>query len=80
MGAGGPVSKTTCPVNNYYSGGPGFVDDVKLDSYQAKAVFTDLLQGLGHHVIKAGADFSINSYAHEKGYTTVTVHHAQCRR
>src|SRR5262249_27855742 len=69
MGAGGPVSKTTCPVSEYFYGGPGFVDDTKLDSYQTKAVFTDLLQAAGHHVIKAGADFSFNSYRHEKGYT-----------
>jgi hypothetical protein len=60
---------TPCPVNNYFRGGPGFLDDILLDSYQAKGVFTDLLQAAGHHVIKAGVEFSFNAYKHDKGYS-----------
>jgi outer membrane receptor protein involved in Fe transport len=60
---------TTCPVENYAQGGPGFVDDVLLNSYQGKAVFTNLLQAAGHHVIKAGIELAYNSYQHDKGYT-----------
>lgn len=63
------VDKTTCPVNSYFAGGPGFIDDVLLDSYQSRAVFTNLFQALGHHVVKAGIDFSLNGYKHDKGYT-----------
>lgn len=60
---------TPCPVPSYFRGGPGFVDDIKLDSYQGKAVFTDLLQAAGHHVIKAGVEFSYNSFKHDKAYS-----------
>jgi outer membrane receptor protein involved in Fe transport len=60
---------STCPQTTYFAGGPGFIDDVLLDSYQGKAVFTDLLQLGGHHVIKAGVDFKYDSYTHNKGYS-----------
>ncbi len=64
----GAAPTPNCPQQQYFGGGPGFIDDVLMDSYQAKAVFTDLLQAVGHHVIKAGVDFSYNSYRHDKGY------------
>jgi outer membrane receptor protein involved in Fe transport len=68
-GTGALVTKTPCPVENYAKGGPGYLDDTVLDSYQGKAVFTDLLQAAGHHVIKAGVDFAYNSYQHDKAYS-----------
>ena len=34
-------------------GGPGFIEALSLDSYQAKGIFTYLLNAAGHHVIKA---------------------------
>ncbi len=64
----GPKQTTTCPIPGYSQGGPGFIDDILLNSYQGKAVFTDLLQAAGHHVIKAGVDFSYNDYKHIKAY------------
>jgi outer membrane receptor protein involved in Fe transport len=68
-GMGGTVAKNTCPVTSYALGGPGFIDDVLLDSAQARAVFTNLVQAAGHHVIKAGIDFSYNIYRHQKAYS-----------
>ena len=65
--AGGPVP--TCPVTTYYNGGPGYLDDILMDSYQAKGVFTDLLSAAGHHVIKAGVTFNLDNYRHDKGYS-----------
>lgn len=67
-----PASTTmtpTCPVTTYYSGGPGYMDDIQMDSYQAKGVFTDLAQLAGHHVIKAGVEFKVDDYRHDKGYS-----------
>jgi len=68
-GAGGTLNVTPCPVPNYVKGGPGYVDDITLDSFQGKTVFTNLLQAAGHHVIKAGVDFAYNTFSHDKGYT-----------
>jgi outer membrane receptor protein involved in Fe transport len=67
--AGMNVPVTPCPVDIYYLGGPGFTDDSKIDSYQGKAVFTNLVQAAGHHVIKAGVEISLGSYNHLKAYT-----------
>ena len=46
-----------------------FIDDANLDRYQGRRTFTKLLQGLGHHVVKAGLDFEEMSYQHKKAYT-----------
>jgi hypothetical protein len=60
----------TCPLaSGYTTGGPGFIDDIQLDSYQAKGVFTDLLQAAGHHVIKIGVNVNLDDYIHDKGYS-----------
>lgn len=62
-------SITTCPVLEYRKGGPGYLDDILMDSYQAKAVYTHLLQAAGHHIIKAGVDFNYSGFTHQKGYS-----------
>ncbi|APR77795.1 Trehalose synthase [Minicystis rosea] len=66
---GGLRTTTPCPVETYNAGGPGYLDDITLDSYQGRAIFTNLLQAAGHHVIKAGVDFQFNSFRHDKAYT-----------
>ncbi len=60
---------SSCPVTTYNSGGPGYLDDILMNSYQAKGVFTDLLTLAGHHVIKAGVTFNLDNYRHDKGYS-----------
>jgi outer membrane receptor protein involved in Fe transport len=60
---------TPCPVANYGRGGAGFLDDASINSYQGRAVFTNLLQAAGHHVIKAGVDFNLGTYEHTKAYS-----------
>lgn len=65
---GAPKTVTSCPIEVYRKGGGGYLDDTLMDSYQAKAVFTNLLQAAGHHVIKVGVDFSYNAFTHQKGY------------
>ena len=53
---------TPCPVSGYFYGGPGFLNTSTLDSYQARGVLTYLVSGLGHHVLKAGADYQYQKY------------------
>lgn len=60
---------TPCPVSTYALGGSGFLDDASLNSYQGRALFTNLFTAAGHHVLKAGVDFQIGSYSHLKAYS-----------
>ena len=68
--AGGALSSRTataanplkCPVDAFFFGGPGFINSSTLDSYQVRGVLTYLLSGLGHHVLKAGADYQYQKY------------------
>lgn len=50
------LTGTRCPVTNYSYGGPGTISVSELNRYQGKVLGTYLLEALGHHVIKAGAD------------------------
>jgi hypothetical protein len=53
-----------CPVLDYYTGGPGRLDETELDRYQAKAVGTFLVKAAGQHVFKAGIDLEQMVYDH----------------
>ncbi|HMI82451.1 MAG TPA: TonB-dependent receptor [Polyangiaceae bacterium] len=58
-----------CPVTTYNTGGPDFINRQKLDRYQARSILTYLLQGAGHHVIKAGVDVELMYYDNTKAYS-----------
>jgi hypothetical protein len=62
---GGP---TLCPVNDYHTGGAEFLEDQSLDRYQLRSVVTRLFLAGGHHVFKAGFDFTLDTFDHLKGY------------
>ncbi|PTL78986.1 TonB-dependent receptor [Vitiosangium sp. GDMCC 1.1324] len=64
---------TRCPVLGYATGGPGRLDESKLDRYQGKFVGTLLLQGAGQHVIKAGLDLEQLRYDHIRAVTGKSV-------
>lgn len=68
-----PRVVTQCPVANYTRGGAGFMNDASINSFQGAAVFTSLVQALGHHVIKAGIDFNLGSYNNTKAYSGTNV-------
>jgi hypothetical protein len=53
---------TNCPVPSYFTGGPAALSEAQLNRYQGRSVVTILLQGLGHHVIKAGVDMELMKY------------------
>ena len=64
-----PQAAARCPVANYFLGGPGFLLDRTVDRYQANVVGTLLLNALGHHVIKAGADVEVMTNRDARAYS-----------
>ncbi|WP_394841424.1 TonB-dependent receptor [Pendulispora brunnea] len=58
-----------CPMLTYLGGGPGQIDQLVLDTYAAKSILTVLAQGLGHHVIKAGAEVELSTSWYSRGYS-----------
>ena len=66
-------SQMRCPVNNYYTGGPGYMEDSVLDRVSMRTMGTYFLELLGHHVIKAGVDYELAGYDHTKAYSGTDV-------
>jgi hypothetical protein len=58
-----------CPVTTYQTGGPGDIDVQIFDRYVAGSTVTYLVQGAGHHVIKAGAQVELVTYDHLTGHS-----------
>ena len=58
-----------CPVSTYVTGGAGFLEQSWLDRMTARTIGTLFREGLGHHVLKAGLDFELNSFDHLKAYS-----------
>jgi hypothetical protein len=67
--AGYCTTPAACPVSTYHTGGAEYVETQALNTYQARTVLTQLAEGLGHHVIKAGAEIELSTYDHVKAYT-----------
>ena len=63
-----------CPVQNYATGGPGFMYERSLDRAQARSMATRLAQGAGHHLIKFGIDFEYMRYVSNRGYSGGTLY------
>ncbi len=47
----------TCPLTNYRTGGPGLLEKVSMDRYQARATGTYLFKAAGAHELKLGGDY-----------------------
>ncbi len=65
----GTLNAVKCPVNDYFLGGPGFLQDRVVERYQGNIVGTALLSALGHHVIKAGFDTELMKNKDTRGYS-----------
>jgi hypothetical protein len=63
-----------CPVQNYVTGGPGFIYERSLDRAQARSMATRLAQAAGHHLIKFGIDFEYMRYTSTRGYSGGTLY------
>ncbi|MBU8896451.1 TonB-dependent receptor [Corallococcus sp. M34] len=61
-----------CPVTSYTTGGPGTISTQRLDRVQGKVLATGLVEGLGHHVIKAGFDMERLSFYNKRARTGLT--------
>ena len=59
----------SCNVVRFFTGGPGKIETLDFDSYQARAVLTYLVNAAGHHVLKAGFDGQINKYNHDESFS-----------
>lgn len=57
-----------CPASQYVVGGPQILQDRSYNRYQARELLTFVGQALGHHVIKAGAEFEYMGYSSARGY------------
>jgi hypothetical protein len=58
-----------CPVLDYRTGGPEFVDQQVIDRVQVRSIFTYLFQALGHHVFKLGVDLEHQLHDGRRAYT-----------
>ncbi|RYZ36642.1 MAG: TonB-dependent receptor, partial [Myxococcaceae bacterium] len=58
-----------CPVSAYSTGGPGTISIQRLDRVQGKVMGTYLLEALGHHILKAGADLERMSFYNNRART-----------
>jgi outer membrane receptor protein involved in Fe transport len=67
--AGYCQTAAACPVTTYNTGGPDFLREQNLNRYQGRSILTYLLQGAGHHVIKAGVDVEMITYNNTKAYS-----------
>ncbi|MET0384445.1 MAG: TonB-dependent receptor [Polyangiales bacterium] len=57
-----------CPVATYSVGGPQILRDSYLNRYQLRELITLVAEGLGHHIIKAGAELEYLTYDSAKSY------------
>ncbi|HMI85696.1 MAG TPA: TonB-dependent receptor [Polyangiaceae bacterium] len=60
--SGAMSTVNNCPVPSYFTGGPAALSESQLNRYQGRSVLTILLQGAGHHVVKAGVDLELMKY------------------
>jgi hypothetical protein len=58
-----------CPVSDYHTGGPEFIDQQIMNRLQARSIVTLLFRGLGHHVVKTGVDTEYQIHAGSRAYT-----------
>ncbi len=58
-----------CPVNNYTTGGAGFVSNTTLDRLGGVLKLSNFAELLGHHQFKYGIDGAKDTFNQEKFYT-----------
>jgi hypothetical protein len=62
VGASMAVKPAPCSVRSYSTGGPGRIEKSSLNRYQARSILTLLVQGAGHHIVKAGVDLEAMTF------------------
>jgi hypothetical protein len=71
--APGGSTSTLCPVTSYYTGGPdkgvtSRLSNESHDRYHGSVILTYFLNGLGHHLIKAGVDTELTTFRDLKSF------------
>lgn len=70
-----PANRTiTCPASTFNSGGPGFINERRLDRLQARSTVSRTFVAAGHHTVKFGVDFEYMSYNSNRAYTGGTLY------
>lgn len=57
-----------CPVAQYAFGGPQILQDRRFNRYQLRELATFVTPGLGHHVVKAGAEVEYMDFHSKRSY------------
>jgi hypothetical protein len=58
-----------CPIDQYATGGPGYIVKQRQDSLQFKHVITRLAHFAGHHEIKGGVNYGMSRFDNIRAYT-----------
>ncbi|HET8934299.1 MAG TPA: TonB-dependent receptor [Polyangiales bacterium] len=58
-----------CPVSDYHTGGPEFIDQQIMNRVQARSILTKLFEGFGHHILKVGIDSEFQIHDGKRAYT-----------
>jgi len=58
-----------CPVDNYITGGVGYLEYSRLNRVAGKVSAAALFEAAGHHVLKGGLDVEESRFWHKRGYS-----------
>jgi outer membrane receptor protein involved in Fe transport len=58
-----------CPVDNYVTGGVGYLEYSRLNRVSGKVSAAALFEAGGHHVLKGGIDVEESRFWHKRGYS-----------
>lgn len=64
-----PDGTIICPVSDYHTGGPEFIDQQIMNRVQARSILTKLFEGFGHHILKVGIDSEFQIHDGKRAYT-----------
>lgn len=63
-----PDGDARCPTRQYATGGPQILQDRHYNRYQLRELVTFVTEGLGHHILKAGAELEYMGYESARRY------------
>lgn len=65
----GAPDAVVCPVSDYHTGGPEYLEEQSTHRLQGRSMLTYLIEGLGRHVLKTGVDVEHDWYEHTRAYS-----------
>lgn len=64
-----PNGELPCDARQYLTGGPGYVDERRMNRIQLRHTTGRSFWAAGHHTVKAGVDIEYLTYGHKKAHT-----------